>query len=1098
MNLRERINANSIGSPGNFASRVRGAYQPSTLSQSSYNTPQVKDPMETVQRQTDNLRTRIQAAGQGDKLDTPSKFSVTKLLQAVAAPGYAANNMIKEFIAPDSGSTPGEFDPLKAYWRGLKGDEKPSGGDLAREIGIENKVLANSLGFVFDIFNPLDVVNWVTFGVGKAVTMGGIKGSKALATAFGDDAAEAIVKILGNKVDDVAAKSVGELSKNVMKIAKDTGLASSDDLAKLMTEGVLKTHNSLSTKLPFSSYQKLTMGLETPLGFGRKQIGTPVELPGSQYITKPIKAGAEAFTNTKAGDKLGKMFSTKFTPKEVPDSMILKTLQERGAKVGAEVAERGAQKTTMGVAPEIIDNTMEIAPEVNKAVKRAVEYTEVEGAKVYGEFREGITKVFETVPRKEEEFFKQVNAIFAGTSPKERQQVLDAVLYPTDRFNAGELPENIQLMADNFVKWREGLVKTYKQLEIPVNELENYVPFIPVRSLKKSEREGLNAIYGTVEKAGAMGDDGILDMVKRLDPNLKQRTTNAIDPREVNKLLTQQGGKPWLSEDPAHMMMVRGTRGIKTEEAAGFIQDFTKQYGLTPEDLVKLKGTPKGYGYFENVTDGTGSQILKKVGTLTDANSKNVVAIPEEFAEIFNDYMEVFYNKDSKNAVLNLFDKATMVWKKWAYLYNPGHIPRDTTGNIWQGYLMGMRDPKYYAHSMEATKTVPKMMETLTPLLKELGEDVDITDIDVVLKTYKSAVKSGKITPSIIELNGKKIDVFEAWQKARSYGAMETIAAMADTPRTIRQALNIAEGQKLATGMGKYEDAMRKWTEGSNNWARFSGYLHQLGQGKSHTAAAAQVKKFYFDYFDLTPFERKVMKRAMPFYTWTRKNIPMELEALMKRPKDFAWVQKGIDAIEGENRDEDVPDWARKTGLVKLGDTGKYFNPNMPYQDLGRLPVNQENIANLLASFNPLIRGPIEMSTNTELYSGKPIERYKGEEQNLPIVGALMNILDLPAEQIPKVNKKGLGYLVNQLPMLRNLDTALDPKNPRQTARLGSMVGIPSSFDAEQLKRSKIYEDNNELNELIRLLKARGIEIPTLDEINSDPRDKLLKQLGLK
>ena len=64
-------------------------------------------------------------------------------------------------------------------------------------------------------------------------------------------------------------------------------------------------------------------------------------------------------------------------------------------------------------------------------------------------------------------------------------------------------------------------------------------------------------------------------------------------------------------------------------------------------------------------------------------------------------------------------------------------------------------------------------------------------------------------------------------------------------------------------------------------------------------------------------------------------------------------VQKGIDAIEGKNRDKPLPDWAEDTGLIKVGDTGKYVNVNMPYQDLGRLPIS-EIIANLIASINPI------------------------------------------------------------------------------------------------------------------------------------------------
>lgn len=1052
--------------------------------------------MAPVIRQTENMQTRIEAAGQGDKLDKPSQFNVMKLLEGLAAPGYAANNLIREFISPNEGATPGEFDPLKAYARGWKGEEKPSGGDMLREIGMENKKLASILGFAWDVINPLDLVNWVSFGVGKAVTTSGLKGTKALSRAFGDEAAEALVRVLGDSVDDIGAKSVGQLTKQVTDIAKNTGRASVDDVSKIMTDGMLKTHNNLTTKIPYNDFSKLTVQFETPIGLSRQKLGNPVEIPGSQMITRPVTAAKDAFLNTRAGDKLGKMFSTKYRPKNVPDSVLLRQIQEKGPNLAENVANLADDTIERGVrdiAPEIVDNSMEMGAEINKAVSRAVGFDEVEGARVYDEFVQGISEIFETAPRKSEDFQKQVDAMFSGISKEDRKLILDHVLDQNV-----PLPENLQPAADMFKKWREGLIKDYNDLGIPINELENYVPFIPTRSLKNEERAGLKALFGTADSKAFDPDADILDVIKKLDPNLRQRTTNAIDPREVNRALGE-GAKPWLSEDPAHMMLVRGTRAVKTKEVAQFVNNFLDVYGLKVSDLAELKKMPKGYAFFENFTDATGAKVLKQVTDLNQENSSNVVAIPEEFAKVFNEYMELFYNKDSQNAVLRQFDKATGIWKKWAYLYNPGHIPRDLTGNVWQGYLLGIRNPKYYQHSTDAMKQVPKIMDDLQPLLdnaKALDETFDVSDIDNIINTYKQAVKDGVVNPVKINLKGKEVDVFEAFQKARRYGALETIAAMADTPRTIQQSLNIAKGKKLSKAVGDYESIMRKWTEDTNNWTRFAGYLHQLGEGKSFTGAAAQVKKFYFDYFDLTPFERKVMKRVMPFYTWTRKNIPMEVEALMKRPKDFAVVQKGIDAIEGEDRDQPLPDWAEDTGLIKMGDSGKYFNPNLPYQDLGRLPVNRDNIANLLASLNPLIRGPIEWTTNTEMYSGKPIERYANEEQTMPIIGTLMKLLG--DETPPQVDKRGLGYLMNQLPMLRNIDTVMDPDNPRQRARLGTMLGIPSTFDAEQLERSKIYEDNNELNELIRLLRDRGIEIPTLDEINEDPREELLKRLGLR
>ena len=87
--------------------------------------------------------------------------------------------------------------------------------------------------------------------------------------------------------------------------------------------------------------------------------------------------------------------------------------------------------------------------------------------------------------------------------------------------------------------------------------------------------------------------------------------------------------------------------------------------------------------------------------------------------------------------------------------------------------------------------------------------------------------------------------------------------------------------------VGKYEDLMRNWTESTNNWTRFAGYLHERAQGKSFMESAANVKKYYFDYFDLTPFERKYMRRIVPFYTWTRKEYTIGSSIIIGKTKRF-------------------------------------------------------------------------------------------------------------------------------------------------------------------------------------------------------------------
>ena len=59
--------------------------------------------------------------------------------------------------------------------------------------------------------------------------------------------------------------------------------------------------------------------------------------------------------------------------------------------------------------------------------------------------------------------------------------------------------------------------------------------------------------------------------------------------------------------------------------------------------------------------------------------------------------------------------------------------------------------------------------------------------------------------------------------------------------------------------------------------------------------AAIHVKKHLFDYDNLSKFEKEFMRRGIPFYTWTRKNLALQLQTLSTKPiAEFRWLGKEI------------------------------------------------------------------------------------------------------------------------------------------------------------------------------------------------------------
>jgi hypothetical protein len=245
--------------------------------------------------------------------------------------------------------------------------------------------------------------------------------------------------------------------------------------------------------------------------------------------------------------------------------------------------------------------------------------------------------------------------------------------------------------------------------------------------------------------------------------------------------------------------------------------------------------------------------------------------------------------------------------------------------------------------------------------------------------------------------------------------------------------------------------------------------------------AAYHTKKYLFDYFDLTPFERQWMRRIIPFYTWMRKNLPLQFEEVIKQPGKYAAIGKYQSAMSEETDKEKIPDYVEEGMGIKLPE-GPYVMPNLPYADLQRIPHSIETFRELISNINPIIRYPVEVATNQEFFSGMPLEWYAGERTHLPVVeGAIERLLGVDIPDI--IPKRTVGHLLNQVPMLRNLDTMADPENPRSFARLMSFLGLPPSYPEESVEKAATYEERDRLRAVIRMLLDQGIIVPSVRDI---------------
>ena len=160
---------------------------------------------------------------------------------------------------------------------------------------------------------------------------------------------------------------------------------------------------------------------------------------------------------------------------------------------------------------------------------------------------------------------------------------------------------------------------------------------------------------------------------------------------------------------------------------------------------------------------------------------------------------------------------------------------------------------------------------------------------------------------------------------------------------------------------------MRQAGDASDNLTRLALYMHGIDSGSTAAQAGDLVRKYLFNYQELSNADA-IVKRFIPFWTWTRNNMPLQLEKLFTTPRFAQTYLRIRNEAMGEDG-ESLPGWIQE-GYIP----GTMSWMRAPVADLGNIGNPMDMLQYLVGSANPFGKAPFELALNKQAFNGKPIE----------------------------------------------------------------------------------------------------------------------------
>ena len=406
--------------------------------------------------------------------------------------------------------------------------------------------------------------------------------------------------------------------------------------------------------------------------------------------------------------------------------------------------------------------------------------------------------------------------------------------------------------------------------------------------------------------------------------------------------------------------------------------------------------------------------------------------------------------RDTLDPLLNLWKLSVTIGR------GPGYTTQNLIGGMWMNHMgdVSLADHKTMADALSKINSRVKAIAKANPEQDYYTNIVQAEEevFDILNKTRIGDKGLGEIIDELFkrgaffdtEMQAASQQIAKlgsdapagAFRKGDPLGKYYATEAQTGFERGRRQAIDALTTNRVMKFLGDTNQLAEMYLRGA---AFIDGYRRYGDFG----AAMSKVHLLHFNYQDLGVGDLWA-KRIMPFYTWTRNNIPVQLRAMVMQPGK---IQRAISLNEefqrtfGADGDDSwlqqvLPEYMVNAGGVatrfKFGDNNIGTYMRLPFNDVDKLlsgegaQIRGRELAGMLGPFTT----PIEVAAGVNLQTGA-----KFQEGGEKVPGYYNLFRFLPGSNVYTDKEgstrisggyaRGLGDLIPQLGLLERAASAV-------------------------------------------------------------------------